>query len=459
MKTNPPPPASKPVSTPKTSPKNLRPLPFDHIEKHKLDFFASCPPGLEPLLEKEIQQLQVKSTKLAQGGVEFEAYNEKALELIFTSRIASRVFKKYYSFKIGKINDLYRRSRDIKWKAIFDVQSSFKIITTTSKKTHFHLFADFSNTLYVSQIVKDGIVDRFKSDLGVRPTVDTEHPKVTIHCHLTYPKEEGSEIIEVSILLDLCGDPLSDRGYRPLARGAVAPLRENLAAGLVLLTEWKPYSEQFIDLMCGSGTLLMEAYMWAKSLPPSAFRLDLYQKTHDEIWAFQNLEWFKKDAYLIDNFNILMKKYWELSSPIFEADTTTSLVKANNSKKIRLLGIDIDDQSVHFTEKIRQLLRAEKSIEVKKMDCLKYTPERGPKLVLVNPPYGERLNAGETEYLENLYFSLGEKWKHDYDETRAFVFSSNFSLLKRISLRPDKKWILFNGPLEARLAHYPVRKL
>ncbi len=409
---------------------------YYELVKHKMSFFASCPLHLEPLLLEEINAVEVKSTNVVRGGVEFEAYNEKVIELILNSRIASRIFRKYYSFVIKDEKEFSTALRQIKWRAIFDAQLRFKIMTHVAGDTRDYPRA-FQNNLYLTQLTKDAVVDHFKKNDNYRPTVDTRNPEVTIYLHITPVGKK----LQVDVLMDLCGDPLSDRGLRPMGRAVAAPLRENLAAAIIQLTGWNPQQERFVDLMCGSGTVLAEAYMFAKKIPPSFKKIQLFIDTEDQIFAFQNLWWFKNDHYLIRNFHGLVEKY-------------SSHMQSLISMPKPLKGIDLYSDAVSATQALFSSIDAEQDIEVSKGNALNYEASSTEKeLLFCNPPYGVRLEKDEPE-LENLYYELGEQWKNYCKGSRAFIFTANIPLLKKISLRPSKKWELFNGQLPAKLVEY-----
>jgi putative N6-adenine-specific DNA methylase len=408
---------------------------FFELEKHKMSFFASCPLFLESLLLDEINTIKVKTATPVRGGVEFEAYNEKVVELILSSRFASRVFKKYYSFQVQNEKEFSNALREVKWRAIFNVNLRFKIMTHVGGDVRDYPRA-FQNTLYLTQLTKDAVVDHFKRHENFRPTVDTKNPEVTIYIHVT-PFGKG---LKIDVLMDLCGDPLSDRGLRPFGRSVAAPLRENLAAALVKLTEWNPKQERFVDLMCGSGTVLAEAYMMAKNIAPSFKKVQLYLDTKDQIFAFQNLLWFQKDQYLIKNFEILVDKI---------SENIPSKLKIPQ----KLKGIDIHADAVQATRSLFDSLNADKDVEIVKADATTYSSNNQKEILFCNPPYGIRLEKDEPE-LEDLYYQLGEQWKNHCKGTRAFIFTANLPLLKKVSLKPSKKWELFNGQLPAKLVEY-----
>lgn len=409
---------------------------YYELEKHRNNFFASCPRHLEGLLLDEIHEIDINNTNIVHGGVEFETTSDKVLELIISSRIASRIFRKYYSFQVHDEKEFSTALRQIKWRTIFDAKLRFKIMTHVAGNTRDYPRA-FQNNLYLTQLTKDAVVDHFKKNDNYRPTVDTRNPEATIYLHISPIGRK----LKVDILMDLCGDPLSDRGLRPMGRAVAAPLRENLAAAIIQLTGWNPEQERFVDLMCGSGTVLAEAYMFAKKIPPSFKKIQLYLDTQDQIFAFQNLLWFQNDHHLMRNFNTLIEKS---SNDMSELLTMPKPLK----------GVDLYTDAVYATQALFESLEADQEVEIFQGNAITYEGSTTEKEVLFcNPPYGVRLEKDEPE-LENLYYELGEQWKNYCKGSRAFIFTANLPLLKRVSLRPSKKWELFNGQLPAKLVEY-----
>jgi 23S rRNA G2445 N2-methylase RlmL len=410
--------------------------------KFKDSYFVSCPIGLEALLEKEVEAIGFKNFYVASGGVHFDGYSEKVLELLLTSRIASRVFKKLYQFPIEKEKDVYFGARDIKWKAIFGLEQTFKIISTLGRSPNQKVYSHFKNTMVISQILKDGMVDRFRDDCGARPNVNTENPDVVINCHI-YPENEGPFHI-ATIMIDLCGKSLSHRGYRP-PRGE-APIRENLAAGLVMLSDWKSQAEDFMDIFCGSGTLLIEAALIAGNIPPSYLKLAALRANQNPVYSFQRLDWFTKDKYLVENFHQLIDKLDAQTKKGFELLSTMTK---------RFWGSDNSFSAISMAKEQIDRARLSRIINLQTMDATAVTPNPDRKgIIVTNPPYGVRME--ETIDLESLYYDVGENFKHHFKGWRAYLISGNRDLFKRISLKTSKKWILFNGALECRFVKYDM---
>lgn len=412
------------------------------IEKLKDEFFASCPTGLEELLAAEIKVLEYEKLRVTNGGVHFQAQVSTAMELMLASRIASRIYKKAYRFEIKVEKDLYHYAKEIKWKALFDLEQTFKISVVQSKSPDGKKRSQFTNTMFLAQNLKDGIVDRFRDDCkGERPSVDKDDPDMNFLLHLEPQDNEFSNKEFATILIDMCGDPLSQRGYRNTPFSA--PLKENLAAGLVMLSGYKP-EENFIDPMCGSGTIIIESLLIKGNIPPSYLALhEILENGADTYWDFMKHNWFKKDKYVLADWDRLTQKYIEMARDGFER-----LEKS----KAKTLAFDIENYSLKATQLNLEASDLTEFVELTKGDAAEVRTELESGVIVTNPPYGERL--GENEDLEGLYYDFGENLKQNYKNFRAYIFTGNLPLLKKISLRTTKKTILYNGAIESRLAEY-----
>ncbi len=412
------------------------------IEKLKDEFFASCPTGLEELLAAEVKALDYEKLRVVSGGVHFKGKITLCLELMLSSRIASRIYKKAYRFEVKVEKDLYFYAKEIKWKSLFDLEQTFKISVVQSKSPNGKKRSHFSNTMFLAQNLKDGIVDRFRDDCkGERPSVDKDNPDMNFLLHLEPHDNEFSQKEYATILIDMCGEPLSQRGYRntPFA----APLKENLAAGLVLLSNYKP-EENFIDPMCGSGTIIIESLLIKGQIPPSYLALhEILENDANDYWDFMKHNWFKKDKYVLEDWDKLTKKYIELAKDGFERlEKSSAKTMAYDCENYSLKAIQLNLAASDLTE----------FVEVDKADAAFVECDLDSGVLVTNPPYGERL--GEDEDLEELYYDFGENLKKNFKDFRAYIFTGNLPLLKKISLRTSKKTILYNGNIEARLAEY-----
>lgn len=408
------------------------------ITKLKLEFYASCPTGLEELLHKEILSFGVKSAEITRQGVLFQAYNEIALKVLLSSRIASRVYRRLFEFDIKTEKDLYVEAFKIKWKAVFPVEQTFKITTTQGKSPNGLKRSQFPNSLFLSQLLKDSLCDWFRKDCDNRPNVELGRPDVHINMHIApYDNPYGTKE-KVTIMVDLCGEPLSNRGYR--GDTVEAPMRENLAAALVLMTERKK-DEPFYDPMTGSGTIIIEAAMIQGDIPPSFLKIDEYLGGNKTPWSFLNHLWYTKDDLLKENFQKLAKELDDKATKGFESLKPGLLFASDNHRH----ALKITRQHLDYTG-------FTPFVSLREDDMRDMMPETSSGVVLMNPPYGERM--GEKEDMEKLYYDIGENLKRSFKNFRAYIFTGDHTLLKKVSLKTSKRIILYNGNLEGRLAEY-----
>lgn len=415
------------------------------IIKVKDTFFASCPIGIEDVLEQEILALGVKSTKKFKGGVEFESYPQFALKLVVYTKLASRVYKSLFKFIIKNEDDLYYRSKEIKWKSVFNLDQTFKIQTLQGNSPDGKKRSQFTNSIFLSQKFKDGIVDNFRetTEKKVRPDVDTVAPDASFLLRITAQDNEFSTKEDVSVLIDLCGNSLSKRGYR--AKGFKAPLRENLASAIVALTEHSE-NQDFLDLMSGSGTLAIEAALRKGNIPGTYLQLLDHFEFEDELaFNFINLNFYTKDEKLQKDFKDIIAQA--------KIDIETGLQKLKTSKT-KIIANDLSRYTQTILEESIENAKLMDVIEISNEDArtLEYPISEG--IVIANPPYGERLGADDD--LDKLYYDIGENLKKSYKSNTAYIFTGNLPLIKKISLQTSKKIILFNGNIESRLVQYKL---
>jgi putative N6-adenine-specific DNA methylase len=359
-------------------------MPFK-LHKNKNEYFCSCPQGLEELLENEISPLGVAHMRKSQRGVHFVGYAEKALELILSSRVASRIFKKLYSFTIRDQKELYEAVSQIKWKGILRPEQNIKIVTTFGS-AHQKKVQLFDNTLYASQVIKDGICDYFMNKVGKRPNVDLKHPHIIIHCHME-PTESGHAIDRVQLSLDLTNKPLSDRGYRKPKQ--LAPLRENLAAALVLMGGWDSTKQDFVDLTCGSGTVTFEALSIALGWSPRFLLIERYLK-NQKPWAFLEHIWFTKDKYQQEHWNQLVSKYrvnrehTNIPVAFIINDSNKEAVEATRELIFHAFGQSLADGLGQNTQQLDQLISNRSQDK--------------PSWFFANPPYGRRIELDQENH-------------------------------------------------------------
>lgn len=407
--------------------------------KYKNAFFASCPTGLESLLEKELIKLGAPKTVKTKGGVHFDAYPEIAIKMILTSSIASRVYKKLYGFEVKVEKDIYYNAKEIKWKGVFDLEQTFRINVIQGKSPQGTKRSKFENSMFLGQLLKDAIADRFRDDLGERPYVDKVDPDISFLMRVEPNDNPHSQKENITILIDMSGVSISNRGYR--VKSFSAPLRENLASGLLQLAGYDG-SQNLVDGMCGSGTFLTEASLIKWNIPTSFIHLQNNKEFGDDLpWTFLRHNYYKKDKYLKENTEKLIEQLWDQTQI--------------NMKKIKpgtIIGYDNDDNALDIATYNMKVAGILEGVTIHNEDSTKISKPQETGIFIANPPYGERL--GQVEQLESLYHELGENLKNNFKDYKAYIFTGNMPLLKRISLRTSKKEILFNGNIESRLAEY-----
>jgi 23S rRNA G2445 N2-methylase RlmL len=409
------------------------------MKKYSFEYFASCPMGLEELLSQEIMSAGAKSAKIVRGGVQFEALHEIALKVILHTRFASRVFKYLYTLDVLHEKDYYLEATEIAWKSLMHHAQTFRLTT---------IFADlpqdreeFRNSQFTNLKLKDAIVDYFRHFDGTRPSVEKEFPDIAF---LARVERGDKKPYAVTLMYDLCGDPLNQRGYR-IAK-TEAPVKENVAAGLLKLSGWNPEEEGLLDAMCGSGTILIEAALIAGNIPPGYLKVERHLTNRGmPMWTFLNYPYFVEDKILQGHFKALCEE-------------VTAMAEAGMMKlatlKGRIRGSDIDSYNVGVAQDNIQKAKLSALIPLERKDALETTPPSEKSLFISNPPYGERLEHGEEEKLKALYKGLGDHWKHHWKGHRAALFTGNLAMLKVEGLRTSKKTILWNGDIECRLAEY-----
>lgn len=411
------------------------------MKKYRFEYFASCPNGLEDLLTQEILGLGAQSAKPVRGGVQFEGFHEIALKIILYTRLASRVYKYLYNFEVNNEKDYYLEATDIKWKTLMDVEHTFRITT---------LFGDlpgereeFRNSQFATLKLKDSIVDYFRHYEGTRPSVAKDYPDASFLAKVDRGVEKP---YQVTIMYDLCGDPLHQRGYR--ISKTEAPLKENLAAGILQTLRWNPEAEGLIDAMCGSGTFAIEAALMAAKIPPSYLKVERYLKNPDyKLWTFQNYPWLTKDEELQGHFKLLTQEIMK---------ATTEGLEYLRSRKGFIVANDLSENVLYATRDNLVKAKLDGVIVLTQKDVRETTPPTEKSLFICNPPYGERLEYGEDEKLKALYKGMGDHWKHHFKGHRAGLFTGNLEMLKSVGLKTSKRHILMNGDIECRLAEYDL---
>jgi len=363
--------------------------------------------GLEEILAKEITALGGSNTKLHKRAVTFEGDKKIIYKCIYELRTALRIFLPFHTFKTKHENHLYKKVREVDWTEIMDLDDTFAINGTTSSKYITH-------SKYLALKTKDAIVDQFRSKYnGLRLSVDRDNPDHRLNVHLGYDNV-------CTLSWDVSGDTLNRRGYRT-ATGE-APINEVLAAGIILSSNWQKDCD-FIDPMCGSGTFLIEAAMIARNIPPQinrrSFGFMRYKDFDKALWEEVKKE---ADAKITDFPHQIVG---------FDKD-----FKAMKIARMNVLAANLDGK-----------------IEVERGDLLKISALSDKGILVMNPPYDERLQVAD---VNAFYKDIGHALKHNFNGYDAWIISANIKAMKQLGLRPSYKKILFNGALECQLAHYEL---
>jgi putative N6-adenine-specific DNA methylase len=369
-------------------------------------FFASCPRGLEALLADELRGLGAQNAASVPGGVAFEGDMRTCYRANLESRLATRVLVRLARAPYRGEQDVYDAALAVRWPEWFSEEHSIRVDVNAIR-------SPLKSLEFATLRIKDAVCDRFRADRGRRPDVDTRSPQVRIHGFL--------DRASITLYLDTSGEPLHKRGYRKDA--GEAPLKENLAAGIVRLTGWDA-SEPLLDPMCGSGTLAIEAAMMALAIPPG----------HARGFGFERLAGF--DA-----------KAWK---EIREA----ALARAQAPRKLALFARDRYGDELKKARLNLEAAGLAPCVELKQADILDTSAPAGAGVLVANPPYGTRL--GEDAALAEFYPKLGDTLKKFYAGWRCYLFSADSRLPKLVRLQASKRTPLFNGPLECRLYEYKI---
>lgn len=366
-------------------------------------FHAKTLKGLEPLLAEELKSLGAVRTEIGNRGVTFFGGMALMYRVNLASRLALRVLLPILRFEAADPEMLYRKVKRFDWSRYLDNRMTFAIDPVVHSP-------HFKHSQYVAQKVKDAIADRFRELTSLRPSVNREKPDLLINVHIS-----GKQ---VNISLDSSGGSLHRRGYRTGMGHFQAPLNEVLAAGMVMISGWNG-STPFLDPMCGSGTLAIEAALIAANIPPGIFR---------KSYGFENWKDFDRDLL----------------------ELVVQDLSAEREVEVPIIARDLDPEAVKLTRRQVKHMDLEHLIRVERADFMTAGGMEGITLIL-NPPYGERMRPDD---LEQLYRGIGSTLKHMYADSDAWVLSSSKKALGNIGLKPAGKRILFNGSLECSYVHY-----
>lgn len=364
-------------------------------------YFAICPRGLETLLQDELAALGATELKITHGGVHFAGDWAVCYRANLESRLATRILWHLVTAPYTREDDIYRLAVRQLWPNHFSVANTFRVVTTAIK-------CPLKSLDFVTLRVKDAVCDRFREDAGERPNIDTRYPDVSVHVFLTSDR--------CTLYLDTSGQPLWQRGFR---RASVdAPVKENLAAGILKLSGWQP-DTPLVDPMCGSGTFLLEAVQMALDRAPGL----------DRHFGFERLKKF--DAALWTHIR------------------NAALARVKNPAQLDIRGSDHDERAVRAARRNLEEAGFSQWVRVDTADLLELSAPAPAGTLVANPPYGERL--GEQEELAAFYPQLGAALKRHWAGWNCFFFTADLRLPKLMGLKPSRKTPLYNGPLECRL--------
>ncbi len=371
-----------------------------------MEIIAKTFAGLEGVLKKEIEQIGGTNVKELRRSVSFEGDKKLLYTANYKLRTALKILVPINNFKFRDLNDFYAKLYDMEWEKFFDVKKTISIDPV--------VFSDFfQNTHFVALKAKDAIVDSFMSKFDRRPTVDIKNAEVKINLYI---KDKY-----VNVSLDSSGKALYKRGWR--IKQGIAPLNEVLAAGIILLSQWDKKVE-FLDFMCGSGTLPIEATMIGLNIPPQ----------------------FRRKKFAFQNWNDYDSDLWE------------KVVEEENNKQsfnlISTFGSDISARSLDEAAENVSFAGFSPYITLqnKPIDKVFFN---SPKHIIFNPPYGKRIGNRGSD-MDTLYKTIGDTLKNNFEGSQAWMFTGNLDALKHIGLRSSKKIILYNGPIESRLVKYEL---
>ncbi len=360
--------------------------------------------GLEQVLADELKAIGAEDIEILKRAVSFTGDKEIMYRSNYCCRTALRILKPIAKFSVNSAEELYNNVKRINWPQYLDLNGTFAIDETVGSSV-------FSHTKFVALKAKDAIADRFRMKFGKRPSVDVRNPDLRINIHIY--KED------CTVSIDSSGDPLYKRGYRVLTDKA--PINEILAAGMILLSGWEKDCN-FIDPMCGSGTILIEAAMYANNIPPGVFR-----------------------SFGFEKWNDFDKKLWE------------KIVEDESSKQcdfnFEIVGSDRSYKAVEIARQNLKEANLQNHITLFHNSIEKQSPPKAKGIMITNPPYGERMEVNDQI---ELYKKIGDSLKKNYAGYSAWLISSDFNALKNIGLRPSRKIALFNGQLECKYLRFDI---
>ena len=360
--------------------------------------------GLEPVLANELTQLGAKNVQAGRRMVSFTGDKEMMYRANFQLHTAIRILKPIKHFKALSADDVYEGVKAVDWTEYLALDKTFAVDSVVFSE-------EFRHSKFVAYKVKDAIVDQFRENTGNRPNISVSNPDMRLHIHIAED--------QCTLCLDSSGESLHRRGYRQ--ESVEAPLNEVLAAGMILMTGWRGETD-FIDPMCGSGTLLIEAALIARNMAPGLFLTE---------FAFE--KWPDFDADLFDK--------------IYNDDS--------NEREFthHIYGYDVDIKAVNTARLNVKAAGLTSDITVEEQDFKDFTQPKEKSIMVTNPPYGERISTSD---LLGTYKMIGERLKHQFTGNEAWVLSYREECFAQIGLKPSIKIPLFNGSLECEFRKYQM---
>ena len=360
--------------------------------------------GLESVLANELTQLGAKNVQVGRRMVSFTGDKEMMYRANFQLHTAIRILKPIKHFKALSADDVYEGVKDIDWTEYLSLDKTFAVDSVVFSE-------EFRHSKFVAYKVKDAIVDQFREKTGNRPNISVSNPDMRLHIHIAED--------QCTLCLDSSGESLHRRGYRQ--ESVEAPLNEVLAAGMILMTGWRGETD-FIDPMCGSGTLLIEAALIARNMAPGLFRKE---------FAFE--KWPDFDADLFDKIYNDDSQEREFAHHIYGYDVD---IKAVNTARLNVKAAGLTSD-----------------ITVEEQDFKNFTQPKEKSIMVTNPPYGERISTSD---LLGTYKMIGERLKHQFTGNEVWVLSYREECFTQIGLKPSIKIPLFNGSLECEFRKYQM---
>ena len=372
--------------------------------EQEFELIAKTFMGLENVLAQELTQIGANNVQIGRRMVPFTGNKELMYRANFQLHTAIRILKPIRHFKAHSAEDVYEEVQKLDWSKYIGEGKTFSVDSVVYSD-------EFRNSRFVTYKVKDAIVDQFRERTGNRPNISVANPDIKLSIHIAED--------DATLCLDSSGESLHRRGYRQ--ESVEAPLNEVLAAGMILMTGWKGETD-FIDPMCGSGTLLVEAALIARNISPGVFRKE---------FAFE--KWPDFDQELFDH--------------IYNDD---SQEREFNHK---IYGYDIDMKAVNTANFNVRAAGLTQIIEVKQADFKDFKKPANKSIIVTNPPYGERIS---TPNLLGTYKMIGERLKHEFGGNEAWVLSYKEECFESIGLKPSIKIPLYNGSLECEFRKYTM---